>query len=124
CGCELVSCSHGMYNAVAVIITMYRSPAHKSEKIISINAFLGEKLNSSAAWGILSNPTNAHGAIATISMMLDIADTSGLKTGCRFSNEVAGLKIAPAPMNNTPQIIKITNMNCNLPDNVAPRMFI
>lgn len=48
---------------VTPIITAYTKNVAASEKIIKPAAFLGEKSNSSAACGILSKPTYAHGAI-------------------------------------------------------------
>ncbi len=60
-----MSC-HGITTAVIVFIATYTKPPKTIAIIIIIFAFLGEKLNSSAACGIESKPTNAQGAIATI----------------------------------------------------------
>src|SRR5690625_7608343 len=53
--------------------------------MISIKALLDEKLNSSAACGTLSKPTNAHGAMATMEIIAANAVVSDVNNGCRFS---------------------------------------
>src|SRR5699024_2322303 len=89
--CALTSCSQGCVIAVAEIMNAYSKAAKKIAKIINVNAFLLEKSNSSAACGTLSNPTYAHGAIATMEIIAANADFSVVNSGCMFSIPAPGL---------------------------------
>jgi len=51
------NCSHGITEAVARMTTTYISPPAKMDQTISRRPRLGEKSNSSAAWGNVSKPT-------------------------------------------------------------------
>ena len=65
--CSLMNSVHsGDTAAVTRLLQEYTTHPKAMAKIIITFTLLIEKLNSSAAWGIVSNPTYAHGATATI----------------------------------------------------------
>lgn len=111
---------HGLIMAVAVIIKAYNKAATSIENMMSVNAFLDEKLNSSAAWGMLSNPTKAHGAIATMDKMAANVVFSGGTSGCMFAMPVLGLAPTIMVMASTLKIMMEQKMNCMRPDNPVP----
>src|SRR5690625_672952 len=113
--------SHGVIMAVAVIMSAYSRAATRIENIISVNAFFDEKLNSSAAWGTLSKPTNAHGAIATMVKMAPHVVLSAGTSGCMFSNPVPGLAPTIRLIASTLKIMMAQKTNCMRPDSPVPR---
>src|SRR5699024_6884486 len=89
-------------------------------KTIGLNVFSAGNLNSSAACGMLSNPTYIQGAIATIRMIDVHTPLSALNTGCAFSNgksptmnDAANSPATTSPMNKQ-------NRNCRFPDSPDP----
>src|SRR5699024_8812134 len=94
--------------------------ANKMAKIISINALFEEKLNSSAACGTLSNPTNAHGAIATMEIIAANAVVSTGKYGCIFEIPDPGCIPTIKVIATTPTTIILQKINCILPDKSVP----
>src|SRR5699024_10989368 len=105
---------------VTRIIATYVKIEAMIPKTISLNVFSAGNLNSSAACGILSNPTYIHGAIATIRMIDVHTPFSALNTGCAFSNEKSPTKndVAKSPATTSP--MNKQNMNCRLPDKPDP----
>src|SRR5690625_4124659 len=108
--------------AVEIIIKLYNTAAIKMANMISINAFCDEKWNSSAAWGTLSKPTNAHGAIAMIEIIAANAVVSVGKYGCIFEIPELGCIPTIKVIATTPITIMLQKTNCIRPDKPVPLM--
>src|SRR5699024_6695029 len=104
----------------AIIIRLYNSAAKKMAKMISIKALFDEKLNSSAACGTLSKPTNAHGVMATMEMIAANAVVSEVNNGSRFSKRVPGLASTVKVIATMQITIIVQKANCIRTDKHVP----
>src|SRR5699024_12450731 len=101
--------------AVVIIIRLYNTAAKKMAKIMSVNALLEGNLNSSAACGILSKPTNAHGAIATIDIITASAVLSVGNNGFTLESPDPGCTPTMKARPITLRIMTTKKINCILP---------
>src|SRR5690625_3551519 len=108
----------------AMMTTAKANPAQSNARTINLNDCLREKLNTSAACGILTKPIYAQGAMATMAIIEEIAPTSGLKRGCKFVNELEGCKTMPIVNKIKPPSKAIQKTNWAKPDKSDPRMLM
>src|SRR5699024_8032852 len=92
----------------------------KMDKMMSVNALLEGNLNSAAACGILSKPTNAHGAIATIDIIAASAALSGGNNGFTLESPDPGCTPTMKARPITLRIMTPQKINCILPDKPVP----
>ena len=85
-------------------------------------ALAGGKSNSSAAWGTLSKPMKAHGAMATIAAMAATGFTPEGKAGVALDSTVCGLISTPTRMQATAISMITQAMNWMRPESAVPRM--